>query len=67
MLSALSIVLACSVAGNVFLILFLNRKPEKPTAKDAKEILHDLTANGVALVKIERIAPADVFLRSPRG
>ncbi len=67
MLIALSIVLACSVAGNAALMLMINRKPEKPMAKDAREILHDLTANGVALVKIERIAPSDVFLRSPRA
>lgn len=51
----------------VTLILLLQqRKKEKKLTKDAQELLHDLTAHGNALVRLERIAPADVFLRSPR-
>lgn len=60
---------AVSLSCNVFLFLQykkLKKSPPKQETYDATALLHDLTA-GRALVRIERIAPADVFLRSPRG
>lgn len=40
------------------------RKAPAPTLT-AEALLHDLTAGG-AVVRIERLNPADLFLRSPR-
>ncbi len=45
--------------------LAAQKKRPAPTLS-AEEILHDLTASGRALIRIERINEADVFLRSPR-
>ncbi len=41
------------------------KKRPAPTLS-AEEILHDLTATGRTMLRIERINEADVFLRSPR-
>jgi hypothetical protein len=41
-------------------------KKALPPGRTAAEILHDLT-RGAALVKIERVDPSDVLLRSPRS
>lgn len=40
-------------------------KTEPQPTTDAKQILHDLT-RGEALVRIRRVDPEDVVLRSPR-
>lgn len=40
------------------------KKAPAPTVS-AEQILHDLTAGG-AIVRVERLNPADLFLRSPR-
>lgn len=61
--------LCFSLVANVVLAFFLTRaskRPKKVESYDCRQLLHDLTA-GQALVKIERIAPADVFIRSPRN
>lgn len=51
---------------NLFLIFKIKRsKPPVQETYDVKELLHDLSA-GEAIVRISRVAPADVFLRSPR-
>ena len=64
--SLLLVMFIISVAANIFAIFNLSRKPEKQNDRTANELLHDLTAYGNALVRIERIAPTDVLLRSPR-
>lgn len=33
---------------------------------DAQQLIHDLTRNGAAIVKIEVVDPANLLLRSPR-
>jgi len=58
--------LVCSLVGNVTAILFFKKKPPQMNDRTASELLHDLTAYGNALIRIERIAPSDVLLRSPR-
>jgi hypothetical protein len=62
------ILLAVSLTGNVILgwNLWAMRKRPRPEAYDVQELMTDLL-RGQALVKVERISPADVLLRSPRG
>jgi hypothetical protein len=59
--------LAVSVIGNIGALFFV-RKPKKTQRIDvtAQQLLNDLTERGSSLVRIERIAPTDVFLRSPK-
>jgi Zn-dependent protease with chaperone function len=64
--SLLLVMFIISVAANIFAVFKLSRKSEKQNDRTASELLHDLTAYGNALVRIERIAPTDVLLRSPR-
>jgi preprotein translocase subunit YajC len=61
----LSILLAVSVATNVFFILRPNSKSRRENSRTAEELLADLL-RGTAIVRIDRIAPSDVLLRSPR-
>lgn len=59
------------LSGLLFLSLGLNayllsqKKKPVPTSYEASALLRDLLS-GEALVKISRIAPEDIFLRSPR-
>jgi hypothetical protein len=64
----LSVLLACSIAGNVFAVLFLSRRKgsERKPDQTAAELLQDLTQYGNALVRLERISPNDVLLRGSR-
>jgi hypothetical protein len=63
----LGIGLAASVAGNIALFVLLKKKSAtKQMSIEASEVLRDLL-NGSALVKVSRVAPEDIFLRSPRG
>jgi hypothetical protein len=64
--SVLTALFVISFVGNVIAIILWNRKPKKANDRTANDLLHDLTAYGNALVRIERIAPTDVLLRSPR-
>lgn len=61
----LSILLAISVAANVFFIFRSNSKSRRENSRTAEELLADLL-RGTAIVRIDRIAPSDVLLRSPR-
>jgi hypothetical protein len=65
MLVLLSVLFIVSLIGNISAILMWSKRP-RPNDKTASELLHDLTAYGNAIVRIERIAPQDVLLRSPR-
>lgn len=64
--------LGFSILINVVLVCFAiyllrKRKAVKKNASyDCTQLLHDLTA-GRALVRVERVDQADVFLRSFRG
>lgn len=58
--------LVCSFAGNLVAIMTINKKRKPVNDRTASDLLHDLTAYGNALVRIERVAPTDVLLRSPR-
>lgn len=54
----------------LFSYLFSQKKIQRLTRlpnMTAEEILHDLTRSGTSLIKIERVSPEDIFLRSPRG
>lgn len=57
--------LSASLGLNLF--QYLRRKRQYfNQSLDATMLLHDLT-RGAGLVKVTRIAPEDVILRSPRG
>jgi len=61
-----AVLLALSLVLNAFLFWSLkSRKTPRSESYEVRELIHDLTA-GAAMVEIRRIAPADVFLRSPR-
>ena len=69
----LGLSLALNVAGALYLrrlerqhLAELEAAKKKPAPTvTAEEILHDLTA-GASLIRVERINPENVFLRSPR-
>lgn len=62
-ISALCVV---SLALNAFLTFKFKQRKARPEAYEVGELLQDLLA-GQALVKVQRVAPTDVFVRSPRG
>jgi hypothetical protein len=53
-----------SASGNVFLYIKLKQVRSQPSY-EARMLIHDLTA-GDALVRVTRVAPEEVLLRSPR-
>ena len=60
---------AISLCVNLYMVYRLRKKKPIASAQesyDCTQLLHDLTA-GQAVVKIVRIEPVDMFLRSPRG
>jgi len=59
------IALVLSLCANVFLWLKI-KAPNKEPSYDARLLIHDLT-RGDALVRVSRVNPEDVLLRSPRG
>lgn len=65
MIYAISAALLVSVCLNIYLIQF-KMKSKRKDSYELQEFLHDLTSPGIGMIKIERIAPTDVFLRSPR-
>lgn len=56
-----------SVLANIGLIFYIRKIIKKPGEKtyDVQNLMQDLL-NGAGLVKIERVDPTDVLLRSPR-
>ncbi len=66
MIVILSALFILSLVGNILCLIFWNKRPQKQNDRTAEELLHDLTAYGNALIKVERIAPQNVLLRSPR-
>lgn len=59
--------LICSTAANVYLLIQNTKlkKYQSEPSYEAQQLLHDLT-RGSGLVKITRVDPSEVFLRSPR-
>lgn len=60
--------LGLSFAANIFLF-YRRLRPKKQTPKldiGAQDLLHDLTARGQAILRVEVIDPANFLLRSPR-
>lgn len=55
-----------SLAVNCLLGWHLWKRKSQTESYDAQALMTDLL-HGHALVRVERVAPADVFLRSPRG
>ena len=69
MTGVLTNIATLSILANIALAVALVRAKKKPAiqyTQDAAGILNDLTSPGVALVKVERVAPETVLLRSPR-
>lgn len=54
------------VCNGVLVFLFLTHKKKKAMDITAQQLINDLTTTGNALVRLERISPSDVFLRSPK-
>ena len=54
-----------TVAGLEQKLAQAEKAPTRQLTVTAEELLHDLTA-GAAVVRIERVNPADLWLRSPR-
>ncbi len=67
----LTFCLALSLAGNGLLTYLLRtnkkKKPEPVPDITAQELLHDLTRQGSAVLRIQVLNTADILLRSPRG
>ena len=64
-ISIYELVLFLSLAANGYLFFLFKKKPTKQESYEAQELLRDLLT-GSALIEVRRIAPTDVFLRSPR-
>lgn len=58
--------LLASVALNAVMVSHRKIKQKSEMTHDAAMVLNDLTRSGVSLVKVTRIAPEEIFLRSPR-
>ena len=62
--------LAFSLVCNALLLFFLHRQkktPRKPQlSMSAEDLLHDLTRRGTAVLKVEVIDPANLYLRRTR-
>lgn len=59
--------LVLSLSGNAILLaIHLKTKKKRPLAVDATEIMNDLTIAGQSIVRVVRIDPNDILLRSPR-
>lgn len=62
----LAVILSFSLVGNVLLTIFLLKTKKKANYDaDATDLLHDMTVHGQAVVRIFRVDPNDIFLRSP--
>lgn len=59
--------LLISLSANIALAIYIKKKPKTvvQVTEDARSILRDL-ATGPALLRVEYIDRADIFLRSPR-
>lgn len=66
----LIIVISISLALNIFLVFTYYRVKKavrtRQNSLELNEFLMDLLA-GEALIKVSRVSPTDVFLRSPRN
>jgi hypothetical protein len=63
-LVAIGLALIVSLFFNILQFIY-RKKPQKDISYDVQALLQDLMA-GAALVKVSRVAPENVFLRSAR-
>lgn len=61
-----SALLLASLSLNAYFLYRLKKIKSRPDSYEARELLQDLVS-GDALVRITRVAPANVILRSPRN
>jgi len=59
------VLLGLSSLANLILAYFLYKKPSRKESIELTEFLSDLAA-GPALIKVTRVDPASVFIRSSR-
>ncbi len=65
--------LACSIAvfsvatNAVQFFVFRRRRPKAAPSIEARDLIHDLTQRGQAIVRIQVIDASQLLLRSPRG
>jgi hypothetical protein len=67
LIDALSAVLLLSLFANIYLVYRLKKRPRKILQEtyDVTDLMADLL-QGHALVRVERVCPTNVILRSPR-
>jgi hypothetical protein len=66
-ITLLTVLLLISLAINVIaLIHFLRKAKPRSESYELREFLHDITG-GEGIVRIQRVAPVDVLIRSPKG
>ena len=59
----LSVLLACSIAISITLYLRLKNHVKRPSPTlDAKDLIHDITKHGSALVRIHVLDPEGLFI-----
>jgi hypothetical protein len=66
----LAVILAISLLFSAYLYALLRRSRRKPgpvPTLEAEQLLHDLTANGQAVLRVTVIDPRNLLLRRPRG
>ena len=65
----MDLLISLSIISNIALAILLykaKKKPPKQEDYDVRMLLHDLTA-GAALIRVERVSPADVLIRTNRA
>lgn len=68
MIDYIYLLIICSLtATNLFTFFLYRKKPQKSNqSMELAEFMSDLL-QGQAVVKVTRVVPTDIFLRSPRG
>ena len=54
------------ISGENERLIAASKNIQKNLSIDAQQIIHDLTANGNAIIRITPINPTDLFWRSPK-
>lgn len=62
----LPFLLILSLGLNCFFAYHLKKKHKTAQSPEFSEFLQDFLTHGNGLIRFERIAPAEVFIRSPR-
>ena len=67
MLITLIIFLSVSICFNIYCVYTMRSSKNKELSKDAKAVIRDLMAHDNAIIRVERIDPSSIMLRSPNG